>query len=68
MSVQAESMHRSPREKDSMQVRVIFLACFLPALISAAVLRCLRGSTSNRSIISEAKAAAYTCVSFAFMG
>jgi hypothetical protein len=68
MSVQAASAERSTREAHAMEIRVIFLACFVPALIRAAALRCLRGPTTNRSIISEAKAAAYTCVSFAFMG
>jgi hypothetical protein len=51
-----------------MDVRLIFLACFVPALFGAAARRCLHGPTTNRSIISEAKAAAYTCVSLAFMG
>lgn len=51
-----------------MEVRVIFLVCFIPSLIRVAAMRCLRGRTSDQSIVQEAKAAAYTCVSFAFMG
>jgi len=71
MSIQAEGMHGSAhlREKDSLQVRLIFTVCFVPSLIHVVVMRCLHGrAATSQSIISEAKAAAYTCVSFAFMG
>ena len=46
----------------------IFLVCFLPSLVHIAGRRLLRGRTTDQSVIHEAKAAAYTCVSFAFMG
>jgi hypothetical protein len=68
MSIQAESMH-SPRDKRSMEVRVIFLVCFVPALFHVVAMRCLHGrKPASSTILNEAKAAAYTCVSFAFMG
>ena len=66
MSIQAES---TPRTKDAMDARLIFLVCYIPALIHVVAMRCLRGRTpASSNIFSEAKAAAYTCVSFAFMG
>ena len=68
MSIRAESVHSGPRDKDTMTVRLIFLVCFVPSLIHAATRRVLRGRATDKSVISEARAAAYTCVSFAFMG
>jgi len=68
MSIQAESMHSVPRDRDAMTVRFIFLVCFVPSLIQVVARRLVRGRTTNQSVISETKAAAYTCVSFAFMG
>lgn len=67
MSVRAG--HRDMRRKDSMEVRVIFFVCFIPSLAAIAAGRLLRGrEPKSRSVVSEAKAAAYNCVSFAFMG
>lgn len=69
MSIQAEGVHHTPRDTRSMEVRLIFLVCFVPALFHVVAVRCLRGRTpASTSIFSEARAAAYTCVSFAFMG
>ena len=68
MSVHARTTDRSAREKDSWDARLIFFVCFVPSLVRVAAKRCLRGRASHQSIVHEARAAAYTCVSFAFMG
>jgi len=68
MSIQAESGHSAQRNRNSLEVRLIFLVCFVPSLIHVAARRAVHGRTTNQSVICEAKAAAYTCVSFAFMG
>jgi hypothetical protein len=68
MSTHTIHARNAPAKRSSLEVRLIFAVCFVPALARAAVLRLVRGRTDNRSIVAEAKAAAYSCVSFAFMG
>jgi hypothetical protein len=67
MSIQVTHADSAPR-RGTMDARLIFLVCFVPSLIHVVARRLVRGRTTNQSVICEAKAAAYTCVSFAFMG
>lgn len=59
---------RSTARRSTIDARLIFAVCFVPSLIHVAARRLVRGRKTEQSVICEAKAAAYTCVSFAFMG
>lgn len=67
MRIHAATSHDTAR-KGSIEARLIFLVCIVPSLLHVAARRLVRGRTSNQSVISEAKTAAHTCVSAAFMG
>jgi hypothetical protein len=69
-SLQAVESNSRRRAREARDFRVMFYATFLIFLVVGAIKRLLSPMTrdgNRRSLITEAKAAAHTCLPFAFM-
>ncbi len=66
---QANGPHAHIRAREAKEFRLIFLATFPLFLAAGLVTRAFsrRGSSQRKSVFAEARAAANTCIPFAFM-